>query len=85
MKDVFDLCGFKCRRYDFWHTAVSTALANPDVPIQAAVAYFGLINPKMIGRYYHGVQKESQIVAAALGARKAVQSEKWKLSKRLKQ
>jgi integrase len=70
MRKVFELAGIKhFRPNDFRHDAISKALANPEVPLQAAVTYFGWINPKMVKRYSHTARKENQIVARAIEAR----------------
>jgi hypothetical protein len=48
------------------HHAVSVALSNPTVPLEAASAYFGWMSPKMVQRDYHVNQAAMRVVAAAL-------------------
>jgi integrase len=58
------------RPYDFRHHAVSRALSDPRVSLEAAKAYFGWISRKMIARYYHADGTALKTVAAAIdGAR----------------
>jgi integrase len=60
------LAEVKVRRYDFRHHAVSVALSNPNVSLEAARAYFGWTSPKMVERYSHQNQASMRVVAAAL-------------------
>jgi integrase len=66
LQELLAIAEIKVRRYDFRHHAVSRALSNPLVPLEAARAYFGWMSPKMIGRYYHVNQAAMRVVAAAL-------------------
>jgi integrase len=66
LRELLAIADVKVRRYDFRHHAVSRALSNPLVPLEAAKAYFGWMSPKMIGRYYHANQAAMRVVAAAL-------------------
>jgi integrase len=66
LQELLAIAEVKVRRYDFRHHAVSVALSNPNVPLEAARAYFGWMSPKMIGRYYHVNQAAMRVVAAAL-------------------
>jgi integrase len=71
MKKIFEVAGLtNFKPKDFRHDAVSVALSDSSVPLQAAVRHFGWVSPKMVQKYYHESQKESQIVAAAIEARK---------------
>jgi integrase len=63
---LLSISDIKIRRYDFRHHAVSVALSNPSVPLEAARAYFGWMSPKMVQRYYHVNQAAMRVVAAAL-------------------
>jgi integrase len=66
LRELLAIAEVKVRRYDFRHHAVSRALSNPLVPLEAARSYFGWMSPKMIGRYYHVNQAAMRVVAAAL-------------------
>jgi hypothetical protein len=66
LQELLAIAEIKVRRYDFRHHAVSRALSNPLVPLEAARTYFGWMSPKMIGRYYHVNQAAMRVVAAAL-------------------
>jgi integrase len=63
---LLSISDIKIRSYDFRHHAVSVALSNPSVPLEAARAYFGWMSPKMVQRYYHVNQAAMRVVAAAL-------------------
>jgi Phage integrase family len=71
LRELLAIAEVKVRRYDFRHHAVSRALSNPLVPLEAAKAYFGWMSPKMIGRYYHANQAAMRVVAAALDEKPA--------------
>jgi hypothetical protein len=64
--ELLAIAEVKVRRYDFRHHAVSRALSNPLVPLEAAKSYFGWMSPKMVQRYYHANQAAMRVVAAAL-------------------
>jgi integrase len=66
LQELLAIAEVKVRRYDFRHHAVSRALSNPLVPLEAAKAYFGWMSPKMVQRYYHANQAAMRVVAAAL-------------------
>jgi integrase len=72
LKELLAIAKVKVRAYDFRHHAVSRALSNPSVPMEAAKAYFGWMSPKMIQRYYHVNQASMRVVAAALDPPKPV-------------
>jgi integrase len=66
LRELLAIAEVNVRRYDFRHHAVSVALGNPNVPLEAARAYFGWMSPKMVQRYYHANQAAMRVVAAAL-------------------
>ena len=66
LRELLAIAEVKVRRYDFRHHAVSVALSNPNVPLEAARAYFGWMSPKMVQRYYHVNQAAMRVVPAAL-------------------
>ncbi len=66
LQELLAIAEVKVRRYDFRHHAVSRALSNAQVPLEAAKAYFGWMSPKMVQRYYHANQAATRVVAAAL-------------------
>ncbi len=66
LQELLAIAEIKVRRYDFRHHAVSRALSNPLVPLEAAKSYFGWMSPKMVQRYYHANQAAMRVVAAAL-------------------
>jgi integrase len=66
LQELLAIAEVKVRRYDFRHHAVSRALSNPQVPLEAAKSYFGWMSPKMVQRYYHANQAAMRVVAAAL-------------------
>jgi hypothetical protein len=66
LRELLAIAEIKVRRYDFRHHAVSRALSNPLVPLEAAKSYFGWMSPKMVQRYYHANQAAMRVVAAAL-------------------
>jgi integrase len=66
LMELLAIAEVKVRRYDFRHHAVSRALSNPLVPLEAAKSYFGWMSPKMVQRYYHANQAAMRVVAAAL-------------------
>jgi len=71
LRKIFECAGLTDFKPNYFrHDAVSKALSNSKVPLQAAVRHFGWISPKMVQKYYHESQKESQLVAAAIEARK---------------
>lgn len=70
------------RRYDFRHHAVSVALSNPQVSLEAARAYFGWTSPKMVARYSHQNQASMRVVAAALDHTAVMPPAKKQKSKR---
>jgi integrase len=66
LAELLAIAEVKVRRYDFRHHAVSRALSNPLVSMEAARSYFGWMSPKMVQRYYHANQAAMRVVAAAL-------------------
>jgi integrase len=66
LRELLAIAEVKVRRYDFRHHAVSRALSNPQVSMEAARSYFGWMSPKMVQRYYHANQAAMRVVAAAL-------------------
>ncbi len=66
LRELLAIAEVKVRRYDFRHHAVSRALSNPLVSMEAARSYFGWMSPKMVQRYYHANQAAMRVVAAAL-------------------
>jgi integrase len=66
LKELLAIAQIKVRAYDFRHHAVSRALSNPNVPLEAARSYFGWMSPKMVQRYYHVNLAAMRVVAAAL-------------------
>jgi len=71
LRELLAIAEVKVRRYDFRHHAVSRALSNPQVPLEAAKSYFGWMSPKMVQRYYHANQAAMRVVAAALDEKPA--------------
>jgi integrase len=66
LQELLAIAEIKLRRYDFRHHAVSRALSNPLVPLEAAKSYFGWMSPKIVQRYCHVNQAAMRAVAAAL-------------------
>ena len=66
LRELLAIAEVKVRCYDFRHHAVSRALSNPQVSLEAARSYFGWMSPKMVQRYYHANQAAMRVVAAAL-------------------
>jgi integrase len=71
LAELLAIAEVKVRRYDFRHHAVSRALSNPLVSMEAARSYFGWMSPKMVQRYYHANQAAMRVVAAALDEKPA--------------
>ena len=71
LRELLAIADVKVRRYDFRHHAVSRALSNPSVSMEAARVYFGWMSPKMVQRYYHVNQAAMRVVAAALDEKPA--------------
>jgi|SRR5579862_6024161 len=66
LQELLAIADVKVQRYDLRYHAVSRALSNPLVPLEAAKAYFGWMSPKMVQRYYHANQAAMRVVATAL-------------------
>lgn len=71
LRELLAIAEVKVRRYDFRHHAVSRALSNPQVSMEAARSYFGWMSPKMVQRYYHVNQAAMRVVATALDEKPA--------------